>query len=466
MSQSHAVALRTSSRQSELAQLLRLALPLIGSQLAQVGMGVVDTVMAGRLGPVALAGVALGGAVMWPMTLLCMGLLQAITPTVAQLNGAGRYSDIGENIRQGFWLALACAALECLVVTHAGPYYRLMSVDPTAVAVSLPYLRASAFGIPAVLMYYVLRFMVEGLGHTRPAMYIATTALLLKIPLNFVFVYGALGMPKLGGVGCGVATAIVMWFECVAMLAVATRQRFDYTAWRARFSLPSWRAMGELLQIGVPIGATVFFEVGFFTFITVLIGRFGADFVASHSIAMNVNGITFMFPFALGMAATIRVGFNVGAGQWQRARSTARTAMACTLVIAVIAALVVIVGRHFIATLYSHDPAVIKVATRLMLFVALYQLFDCTQTTAIGALRGYKDTRMPMFITLTGYWFIGLPVAAVLGFGWLGKPLHIYGFWTGLSVGLAFVAMLVCYRLWRFTRLQVVDIGEPGVAPL
>lgn len=438
--------------QGELRQLITLALPMMGAQLAQVGMGVVDTVMAGRLSAVDLAGVALGSSVLWPVTLMCMGVLQAITPTVAQLNGARHYGEIGENIRQGLWLAMLFSGLVCLLITHAGPYYRLMGVDPTVITVSLPYLRASAFGVPAILWYFVLRFFVEGLGYTRPAMVIAVSALLLKIPLNYLFIYGALGLPKLGGVGCGVASAIIMWFECFAMLVVATRHRFNFAGWRSRFTWPRKENIRKLLNIGIPIGATVFFEVGFFTFITVLIGRFGADSVAAHSIAMSLGSITFMIPFALGMASTIRIGFNVGAGNWHLARRSAGVAVVCALTVAVIAALIVVFGRHVIASLYSHDAAVTALATRLMLFVAVYQVFDCSQTTAIGALRGFKDTRVPMLITLVGYWFVGLPLAMTLGFGWLGKPMHIYGFWVGLSLALAFVATLVCYRLWRVSR--------------
>lgn len=437
------------TRTGELGHLLRLALPLMAAQLAQVGMGVVDTVMAGRLGAVDLAGVALGGSVMWPAMLLFMGFLQAITPTVAQLNGAGQQGEIGEVIRQGLWLAIACAVAVCLVITLcAGGYYRLMAVDSRAVAISIPYLQAAAWGVPGVLGYFVLRFLAEGLGFTRPAMYIAILALLLKIPLNYLFMYGAGGLTGLGGVGCGVSTAIIMWFELAAMLWVVTRPRFDHTGWRSRFTLPRWDIVRQLMGIGLPIGATLFFEVGFFTFVTILIGRFGAETVASHTIAMNLGGITFMFPLALGMAATIRVGFNIGSGQPARARQTAWVAVASTISIALIAAVIVVSGRHIIAAAYSNDPAVLELAASLMLFVAVYQVFDNCQATAIGALRGYKDTRVPMFITLVGYWFVGLPVAASLGFGWIGEPLHVYGFWLGLAVALALVACLVCARLW------------------
>lgn len=441
-----------AATKGELSQLLRLAFPLMGAQLAQMGMGVLDTVMAGRLSAVDLAGVALGGTVLWPTMLLMMGLIQAVTPTVSQLNGAVRHAEIGEVIRQALWMALLAAALICLVITHARPYYELMEVDPAALEVSIPYLEATAWGIPGLMGYFVLRFMVEGLGFTRPAMFIAVSALLFKIPLNYIFMYGAFGMPEMGGVGCGVATAIIMWFELLAILWFVARRRFDYVGWKSRFSWPRWDPIRRLVVIGAPIGATIFFEVALFSVTTVLLGRFGAEVVASHTIAMNLGGITFMFPLALGMAATIRVGFNVGSNRPDLARRTAAVALGSTVTVAAIAALLVVLFRGFIAGLYTTDADVRELAAVLMLFVAVFQLFDNCQATAIGALRGYKDTRVPMFITLFGYWFIGLPIGLTLGYGLLAEPMGVYGFWVALVIALGTVASLVCGRLWWLSR--------------
>lgn len=433
---------------NEFGQLTRLALPLMGAQLAQMGMGVVDTVMAGRLGAADLAGVALGGSVMWPVMLLSMGFLQAITPTVAQLNGASNHREVGEVIRQGLWLAIVSALVIVTVITNAQPYYAFMEVDPDAAAVAVPYLKASAWGIPGLMGYFTLRFLAEGLGFTRPALFIAVSALALKIPLNYIFMYGAFGIEPMGGAGCGVSTAFVMWFEFFAILFVVTRSRFDHTGWTSRFALPQWSRIKPLLIVGIPIGATLFFEVSFFTSITVLLGRFGAETVASHTIAMNLGGVTFMFPMALAMASTIRVGFNIGSGRQDLARKTAMVAIKATIVMAIICALLVAVGRRVIADFYTTDVLVIELAATLIGMVAIYQLFDNLQVTAIGVLRGYKDTRVPMFITLVCYWMIGLPISAALGFGWFGEPMGVYGFWIGLILALAIVAGAVCLRMW------------------
>lgn len=443
---------QTKPRESEFSHLLRLGLPLMGAQLAQMGMGVLDTVMAGRLSAADLAGIALGGSVLWPVMLLFMGVLQAVTPTVSQFNGARRYGEIGEVIRQALWMAMFAAFIVCLVITNAAPFYRFMDVDPVAIDVSVPYLQATAWGIPGLMMYFVLRFLAEGMGFTRPGLYIAVTALLIKIPLNFIFMYGYLGAPALGGVGCGVATAIVMWFEFLFILTVVLQPRFDSVAWRNKFSWPQYRHILPLVKIGAPIGATIFLEMGMFSLTTILLGRLGAEIVASHTIAANLGGITYMLPLALGMAATIRVGFNIGTKELALARKTSGVAMKASLAVAIIAGILIILLREQIASLYSNDPEVIALASGLMIFVAVYQIFDDTQATALGVLRGYKDTQAPMWITLFGYWVIGLPVGYTLGFGLLGDPMGIYGFWIGLLAGLAIVSGLINLRLWFTSR--------------
>ena len=433
---------------SELFPLLRLALPLMGTQLAQMGMGVVDTIMAGRFGYVDLAGVALGGAVMWPCTMLMMGILQAVTPTVAQLKGANREDEFGEVVRQALWMVVVAGGLIILVLHNAAPFYRLMNVDEAAVAIALPYIELTAWGVPGMLGYFVLRFLAEGLGFTKPAMFIASTILIIKIPLNYIFINGLFGLPTMGGVGCGLATAIVMWLEFILIIFVVTRSRFDHIGWHRHFALPSWHIIKNLLHVGLPIGATLFFEIGLFTTVTVLLGQIGADAVASHTIAMNVGGITFMFPLALGIAASIRIGFNVGAERYDIARKIARVAMLSTWVVAFISIVVVVSMRFHIASLYTNDTAVYELAATLMLFVAVFQLFDNSQSTAIGALRGYKDTRIPMIITLVGYWLFGLPLAASLGFGWFGETYGIFGFWVGLILSLFAVSICAMGRLY------------------
>jgi MATE family multidrug resistance protein len=401
---------------------------------------------------------------MWPVILLLMGVLQAVTPTVSQFNGARIYGAVGEVIRQALWMSVVASIVIVAVLTHAEIFYLYMEVDAGAATVAVSYLQASAWGIPALMTYFVLRFLAEGMGFTRPGLYIAVGALMLKVPLNFVFMYGYLGAPELGGVGCGVASAIVMWFELFFILSVVLGRRFKQVAFHHKFSWPSLTHIYRLVRIGLPIGVTIFLEMAMFSLTTLFLGRLGADAIASHTIAGNLGGITYMLPLALGMAATIRVGFNVGAGQVTLAKHTSLVALLASLTVAVINGILIVIFRESIAALYSRDAAVIAMAANLMLFVAVYQVFDDSQATALGVLRGYKDTQVPMWITLFGYWMIGLPIGYCLGFGVFAEPMGIYGFWTGLVIGLATVSMLTCTRVWRTARneLLVRRLSESG----
>ncbi len=433
---------------AETRRLLVIGLPLMGAQLAQMGMGVVDAVMAGQYGSVDLAGVALGGSLFWPVMMLMMGLVQAVTPTVAQLNGAGKQREIGEVIRQGLWLALSGGLAAAWILNNIGPVYQWMSVDPAAAAISVPYLRMASFGVPALMCFFCLRFLADGMGFTRPALFISLAALTLKVPLNYVLIYGKFGAPEMGGVGAGLAQAVVMWLQLTLILAVVTRRRFRRTGWHSRFSRPDWARIKNLLIIGIPIGATIFAEMGLFSLTTILLGRFGAETVASHNIAMNINGVLFMPALALGMAGTIRIGFRVGAGEIGQARTTAGIAMSTTALVAILGSLVIFLFRHHMVSAYTSEPAVAALSSTLLLFVMFFLLFDALQATGVGTLRGYKDTKVPMYIALFSYWVVGLPLEVILGFGLIGEPMGVYGFWLGLAIGVGTAALLLSTRLW------------------
>jgi MATE family multidrug resistance protein len=433
----------------EVRRLFHIALPLMGAQLAQMGMGVSDAIMAGQYNSADLAGVALGGSLLWPVMLLTMGLIQAVMPTVAQLNGRKNYAEIGEVIRQGLWMSLVGGLLGVLILNNIGPVYTLLDVDPVASSISIPYLAMASLGFPALMCFFCLRFLADGMGFTRPAMFIAISALCLKIPLNYVLIYGKFGLPEMGGVGCGLANGIINWFQLLMIILVVSRKRFDITGWRRRITGPDWSRIKPLLIIGLPIGASIFAEVGLFSFTTLLLGRFGADTVAAHNIAMNLNGVLFMPAMALGMAATIRIGFRVGAAEIADARTTAALAIATTIVVALSGSMFIYAFRFDLVTLYTQDSSVSSQAAKLLLFVTFFLILDAIQSTSSGALRGYKDTRVPMWIALFSFWGVGLPLECILGFGWIGEPMGVYGFWIGLAIGVGTAALLLSMRLWQ-----------------
>ena len=452
---SAASATASSPHRAELKRLASLGAPIVLAQLFMMAMHVVDTVMAGRYSAADLAGVALAGSVIGPVMILLTGVLGAITPVTAQLFGGGKQAEIGHIARQGLWLGMIAAAATFIVVSYSHLALGLLNASPEMVRVASGYLEAVRWGYPGMCVYIVFRGVCEGMGRTRPAMVIAGSLLGVNALLNYAFIYGAFGAPELGGVGCGVATGIVMWLTAALIVVVVTRRfyasaRLFRGGWRGGWR-PDLATFARLARIGIPIGVTVFFEFGVFSLITLLLAEFGANVVAGHTIAMNINGLAFMIPMSLGMAASIRVGHCVGAENFAEARVVGQTALRASFAYAALAGLAIFPLRSLLVGLYTDSPDVIAVATNLLIFVAAYQLVDDTQATAIGVQRGYKDTKAPMWLALTGYWVIGLPIGLSCGYGWLGLPeLGVYGFWIGLAIGLTFVAICVNVRRIRF----------------
>ncbi len=419
-----------------------------------MGMSVADTMMAGRVSAMDLAGVALGGNLYWPTMLFLSGVIMSVTPSVSQLDGAGQAHNSGQVVRQALWIAVVGGGTAMLLLQNAAPLYQAIGVDPLAIPIATNYLRAASFGLVPVLCYISLRYLCEGLSWTRPAMLIAFSALLLKLPLNYWFIYGGLGINAMGGEGCGWATAIVTCYQLLAMTVVVRLSRIAHSGVFSRFDWPHWPTLKRLLKMGLPIGTAMFLEMAMFSVITLLIGRLGYEAVAAHQIAANVGGITFMVPLALGIAATIRVGVNVGAGDYAGAARSGRVALAASVGVALLTGTVVLLANDQIAALYTNESNVSSVAAGLLLLVAMYQLFDNVQATGIGALRGYKDTSTPMFIALFSYWVVGLPIAAMLGLGNAAlniPPMGVTGFWWGLALGLLVAAVII---IWRFARVS------------
>ncbi len=333
-----------SASAEEFRTLVRLALPLMAAQLLQMAQGVMDTIMAGHLSAPDLAGIALGLNVMWPSQFLVSGLVMAATPIIAQLRGGGRVAEVGEVVRQAFWIVLFASLTLMVFWSNTGFVYRSLHIDDTTRVIAQNYMFATSFGAFPLLGYFLVRYLCEGMGETRPAMYMALAALILKLPLNYAFMYGHWGVPKLGGAGCGWASAILWWAEFVGMLLVTRLPFARATGLFAKFSRPDWTILKRFVVIGAPIGATAFAEVFAFSLMGLLLGRLGPETLAAHQIVGNLNGLAFMVPLALGMATTIRVGYNVGANDFARARLSALVALRTAALFAVVVGTVLLAG--------------------------------------------------------------------------------------------------------------------------
>lgn len=452
---------------TELRALLALATPIIIAQLAYTAIGFVDTVMSGRFSAQALAAVALGNSIWVPVFLLMTGILLATTPKVAQRFGAGQRAEIGPLVRQALWLALVVGSLAGAALWNAEFVLHLMNVDPALIEPAMGYLRGVAFGFPCVALFHVLRCYSDGLGRTRPSMVIGLLGLLVNIPFNYVLIYGKLGLPALGAVGCGWATAMGMAFMLLSMVWWVRRAPiYKDTTPLQRFEPPRWPPIKRLLGIGMPIGISVFAESSIFSVIALLIGGLGATVVAGHQIALNFASLVFMIPYSIGMAATVRIGQALGRGEPREARFAAGVSIVTALAYACVSASGMLLMREQIAQIYTPAPEVIALAASLIVYAALFQFSDAIQVTAAGALRGYQDTRATMIMTLFAYWGIGLPVGYVLGLtDLLGAASGPAGLWEGLIAGLTCAALMLMLRLKRSAgrRIQLTRTASQGL---
>ena len=440
----------------EIRRIGRMAGPLVVGQLSQVGMGFTDTVMAGRLGPVDLGAVAIGSTLWIPVYLACVGVMMAMSPTVAHHEGAGRRPSISRLYRQSLWLSGALAVLGFIVTSQVGVVMSWIGVDPAIVPVTEDYLDAIAWGMPGVCFYLGLRFVSEGLGHTRPVMYIQLLALVANVPGNYVLMYGALGNPAMGAVGAGWSSALVLTAAAAGMLGyVASRSRFRAYRLFRRPERPDPDELLPLLRLGLPIALVTVLEVGLFTAVGLLMGSLGAVAVAGHQIAINYAALMFMIPLGVSLATTVRVGQASGAGDIDEARLAGFVGMGMATGAMLVSALLMLAAPGLIVGMYTTDQAVSAVARSLLLMAAVFQVSDGLQAGALGALRGLKDTRYPVLVTFVAYWMIGLPIGWSLG---IGRALGPQGLWVGLVAGLTFAALLLSLRFWRISRN--LDRGE------
>ncbi|PPE68772.1 MATE family efflux transporter [Caldimonas thermodepolymerans] len=452
---------------AESRALVRLATPIVLSQVAYVLMGLTDTVMSGHAGAAEQAIVGLGVALWMPVFIGLMSVVQAVSPVVAHHYGAGDRAGIVADTREGVWLAAFGSLLPFALLPLVQPLLLAAGIEPPIAAGTAWYLWGVALGMPAALVFRAIGFYSASINHPRPLMVLAFVGLVVNTFLNWVLIYGHLGMPAMGGAGCGWATGISMWVGLVGLVIWTARGRIykPYYLWDG-WSWPTWRGQKQLLRIGLPMGGAGLAEVAAFSGIAVLVGRFGAVQIAAHQVALNFSALIFMLPMGLSSALSIRVGHRLGAGDPRGARFVAWTGIGLGLLIAATAIGPIVAGRHLITELYSNDTAVRQLAATLLLFAALWQFFDATQVCAIGALRGYKVTFVPMLMMLVAFWGVGIPLGAWLGYVGLpgGEPLQVYGFWIGLVVGLVLVSVAFSLTL-RVVSRTAIEEGRGSAVP-
>lgn len=422
--------------------------------MAVVGSGVIDTVMAGRLSALDLAAVGVGAAIYITVFMTAMGVLMALTPTVAQHFGAGRHAEIGEDVRQCAWLALLLAAFGILLLRHPEPFVLLAQLTPAMEAKVRAYLAAISWGIVPGLAFRIFYGFMSGIGRPRAIMAFNLTGLVAKIPLNALYMYHL----DMGATGCAASTATISWLTAILAWSWCARQpdcaEFGVLS---RLTLPRPRAMLELARLGLPIGLTLLVDVTAFTFMALFIARLGPTMSAAHQVAANLTILVFMIPLSIGHASLVLVGHALGAGDPVTARRTGLVGIRFGLAVSALVAGGLWLGAERIASLYTPDIEVRVVAARLIAIIAAYHLVDALQTLVVNVLRGYKRTVVPMAIYVVSLWGVGLGGGYVLGLtNFLGPGLGAAGFWIAATASLFLAGVAVLAYLHNITRTIVV----------
>jgi MATE family multidrug resistance protein len=438
----------------DLRSITKLGLPLVVNNLAISAMGLADTVITGHYATHDQAAVSVGYNYYVIFYLAGLGVLMAVSPITAHAYGAGRHRNIGDFMRQALWLSLGLALVLIVIMLLAfSPVMRLIGVDPSIVPLARQYVHALAFGLPGVLAFLALRYTSEGLGRTRPAMYASTLGLAATVVFDYLLVFGKLGFPELGALGCGITTVFVKWLMFASLLYYIRSRRF-YRPFELfhSFTWPNRERLREIVALGLPIAGSVSAEGTLFSVAGLIMGSFGAQTVASHQSALSYASLMFMVPLAMHSATTVYVGHANGRGEHAAARRAGFTGIGLCVAIMTVSAVVIFLAHGSIARLYSNDPAVQALTASLLLLAGVFQVGDGLQVGAAGALRGFHDTRVPMLFNVIAYWVVGFPLAYGLG---VSAGLGPRGVWWGLIAGIFACALLLNLR-YRSVSLKVV----------
>lgn len=436
----------TNTKTDKLKLLVKIVFPILITQVAMYLVTFFDIYMTARYGTDDLAGVSIGSSFWVPVYIGLAGILMSITPIVAQLMGAKKKESVKEAVQQGIYLAILLAAIVFMFFfLFIDSLLGFMDLEPAVADVASRYIFAMSLGLIPLFVYNALRSYIDALGATRVTMVITLLSAPINVFFNYLFIFGNLGFPELGGAGAGLASAITYWLVLVIASAIIhTQSPFSsyriFRKWE-KISFTRWK---EISRIGVPIGISIFAETSIFSAVTFMLAVYGTITIAAHQIALNFTSLLYMLPLSISMGATILVGYEVGAARYKDARQYSWLSVATAIAISFVSAGILFFLREPIAQLYSSDPAVIELAVQFLVFAALFQLSDAVQAPVQGALRGYKDVNITFIMALISYWVIGLPVGYLLA---RFTDFGAFGYWIGLIAGLTAGAITLSIRL-------------------
>jgi multidrug resistance protein, MATE family len=445
-SRERAAAPRNWHLGGELPALLRLAVPVVLSELAWMLMSVVDTIMVGRLGPEAIGAVGLSSSLYYIPALFGAGLLLGLDTLVSQAYGRGDHAECRHWVMQGIYIVLLFSIPVIIIVQWIPALLPRWGTNPDVASQTAAYLRLLNWGTPWLLTYACFRRYLQGMHIVKPVTFALVTANLVNLAGNWLLIYGKFGLPEMGVRGSAFSTVLARVYMAGFLIAVAIwHEHKAGGSFFAQFPLPDKRRIMRILQLGGPAATQMIFEIGAFGGATVIAAKLSAESLAAHQIALNIASVTYMVPLGISAAAAVAVGHNIGAGDPARARRTGYLAIGVAVGFMALMALLLTVFPHHIVWIYSPDPRVLAIGAPLLALAAAFQIFDGIQTATTGALRGLGHTKAPMVLNFIGYWIIGLPLGYWLCFS---RNLGVFGVWIGLTIALVFIATLVLLE-WR-----------------
>ncbi|MBX6365922.1 MAG: MATE family efflux transporter, partial [Gemmatimonadetes bacterium] len=449
-------------RRADLRATVRLALPIVAVQVGLQAMGVVDTMMVGRLSARALAAVALGNLYFMAPANFGQGLLMALDPVVAQAVGARDDVAITRALQRGAILALLATVLVSLLLLPVRPMLVLLHQPAEVVPDAAAYVLVSLAGALPFFGFVLLRQTLQAMHRTRAIVWAIVAANLANAGLNWVLIFGHLGAPAMGPAGAAWASAAARWLMFLLLLLLGREALRGHMLPLRRDALAR-AALGRMVRLGMPIGATMVLEYAAFAAVALLMGLLGTAAMAAHQVAISLASLTFMVPLGVAGAGAVLVGHAVGRGDPDGARRAAAAALVCGAAFMLFSALLFRAAPGLLARLYTDQPVVLAAAAALIPIAGVFQVFDGLQVVGVGVLRGVADTRAPLVVNLLGFWLVGMPVSIYFGFR---TPAGPRGLWWGLVAGLAAVAFFLLvrirHRLGRELRRVVIDEEHGG----
>ncbi|MGG1959788.1 MATE family efflux transporter [Bacillus pumilus] len=436
----------TNSIRAKVRLFLTMLIPILITQAGLSLITFLDTVMSGKVSAEDLAGVAIGSSIWTPVYTGLAGILMAVTPIVAQLMGAGHKKDVPKAVFQAIYLSFLLSICVIAIGTIGIPYVLGgLGLEQSVEDIARHFLSFLAFGIIPLFGYSVLRSFIDALGKTRVTMFITLTALPINFVLNYVFIFGNFGFPKLGGAGAGLASAMTYWAIFIMSICIVMKAE-PFASFHLFQKLPriNISRMGQILKIGLPIGFAIFFETSIFAAVTLLMGHFDTVTIASHQAAMNFASILYILPLSISMALTIVVGFEAGAKRYKDAQSYSYIGIGTAVLFSLFTAALILLFRPEIAGLYTAESAVLQLTQHFLIYAIFFQLSDAIAAPIQGALRGYKDVNYTLISAFVSYWVIGLPSGYLIG---TYTSYGAFGYWIGLIAGLAAGAVVLFIRL-------------------